>query len=465
MPRGDASGDASIDLTTPQRVHVVAVGGSAMSGIALVLAGLGHRVTGSDIAESPRLAGVRAAGVEVRVGHDAANVADDVDVVVASSAIGDDNPEVQHARARGVPVLRRADAQRAIARTRRPVVVAGSHGKTTTTSMLTLVLEDAGWAPSFLVGGDVTSLGATAALRAGEWIVVEGDESDGTFLELGAEAAVVTSIEPDHLAHYGGLTGLEEAFHRFVAAVPGPRVLCLDDAATARLAAQTPGAVGYGFRDDAEYRITGYSGARDGSRFDLRHRGEPLGPVELAIPGRHNATNAAAAAAMALELGVSFDAVQRGLARFGGLARRFQRRGARDGVTFVDDYAHLPAEVAATVGAAREGDWARVVVVFQPHRYSRTAELWRDFADAFVGADVLVLTDVYGFNEPVIPGVSGRLVLRAVLDAHPDQPVVYLPARADLARHVPALTRPGDLVLTLGAGDLTELPDEWLGAA
>jgi UDP-N-acetylmuramate--alanine ligase len=462
---GDAASAAGLDLTTPQTVHVVAIGGSAMSGIALVLAGLGHRVTGSDIADAPRLAGLRAAGIEVHVGHDAAHVGDDVDVVVVSSAIGDDNPEVQRARALGIPVLRRAEAQRAIVRTRRSVAVAGSHGKTTTSSMLTLVLEDAGWEPSFLVGGDVASLGATAALRSGEWLVVEGDESDGTFLELGAEAAVVTSIEPDHLGHYGGLAGLQDAFRRFVTAVPGPRVLCLDDVATARLAAQTPGAVGYGFAEGADYRITGYEGTADGSHFVVQHRDRALGRVTLAIPGRHNATNAAAAAAMALELGAPFDAVQRGLARFGGLARRFQRRGARDGVTFVDDYAHLPTEVAAMVDAAREGGWSRVVVVFQPHRYSRTADLWRDFADAFVGADLLVLTDVYGFNEPVIPGVSGRLVLHAVLDAHPDQPVVYLPARADLARHVPSLTRSGDLVLTLGAGDLTELPDVWLGAA
>jgi UDP-N-acetylmuramate--alanine ligase len=462
---GDAQEPATLDVMAPQHVHVVAVGGSAMSGIARVLAGLGHRVTGSDIAESARLASVRAAGVDVYVGHDAAHVGEHVDVVVASSAIGDDNPEVRRARELGIPVLRRADAQRAIVRTRRSVAVAGSHGKTTTSSMLTLVLEDAGWEPSFLVGGDVASLGATAALRAGEWLVVEADESDGTFLELGAEAAIVTSVEPDHLGHYGGLAALEDAFRRFVAGVPGPRVLCLDDTATARLAAQTPHTVGYGFTEGADYRITEYEGAADGSRIRLAHREEVLGPVELGIPGRHNATNAAGAAAMALELGVPFDAVQRGLARFGGLARRFQRRGVRDGVTYVDDYAHLPTEVAAMVGAAREGGWARVVVVFQPHRYSRTADLWRDFADAFVGADLLVLTDVYAFNEPVIHGVSGRLVLRAVLDAHPEQPAVYLPARADLARHVPLLTRPGDLVLTLGAGDLTELPDVWLGAA
>ena len=194
----------------------------------------------------------------------------------------------------------------------------------------------------------------------------------------------------------------------------------------------------------------------------LARRGEPLGVVELPVPGRHNAKNAAAAAAMATEIGVPFDAVRRALGGFGGVARRFQFRGERDGVTFVDDYAHLPGEVAHMIDAAREGDWEHVIVVFQPHRYTRTAALWRDFAHAFDGADTVVLTDVYGFNEAPQPGVSGRLILHAVLDAHPDQPVVYLPRRADLVEHVPKLARPGDVVLTLGAGDLTTVPDEWL---
>ena len=331
--------------------------------------------------------------------------------------------------------------------------------------MLTLILREAGWDPSFLVGGDVEQLGATAALHGGEWLVVEADESDGTFLELDADAAIVTSIEADHLRHYGGLDALEQAFARFVAEIPGVRVLCVDDPATARLAAGTPSAVTYGFAEAADLQVVDYLGRRDGSTFALDQRGQRLGVVTLAIPGRHNATNAAGAAALALELGVPFEAVQRGLGRFAGVARRFERRGERDGVTFVDDYAHLPGEVATMVRAAGEGGWRRVVTVFQPHRYSRTLELWRDFADAFVGADLVVLTDVYGFNEPVIDGVSGRLLVRAVLDAHPEQALVYLPERADLVAHVPSLVRAGDLVLTLGAGDLTTVPDEWLASS
>jgi UDP-N-acetylmuramate--alanine ligase len=218
-------------------------------------------------------------------------------------------------------------------------------------------------------------------------------------------------------------------------------------------------------RGDADYRIRDYEGSRSGSRFVLEHHGRELGTVELPVPGAHNASNAATAAAMALELGAPFTAVVQALRAFGGVARRFQLRGVRAGVTYVDDYAHLPGEVHAMVDAAREGGWNHVIAVFQPHRYSRTALLWRDFADAFAGADTVVLTDVYGFDEPAIPGVSGRLVLRAVLDAHPDQPVVYLPRRDDLVRFVPGLARPGDLVLTLGAGDLTTVPDEWLAAS
>ncbi|MET0626965.1 MAG: UDP-N-acetylmuramate--L-alanine ligase [Acidimicrobiia bacterium] len=449
----------------PRVVHIVAIGGAAMSGIATVLVAMGHRVSGSDIRDSPRLAPLRALGVQVAVGHAATNLPSDADLVIVSTAIGDDNPEVIAAHARNLPVMRRADAQRAIVATRRAVAVAGSHGKTTTTAMLTLILRDAGWDPSHLVGGDVTSLGATAAWQSGEWIVAEADESDGTFLELAPESAIVTSIEPDHLGHYGDVSALEEAFATFARDVPGTNLLCVDDVVTARLARTIPGAVTYGFADTADYRITEYRGTRAGVTFVLERGDTVLGAIEVPVPGRHNATNAAGAAAMAVELGVPFVSVQRALAAYEGVARRFELRGARDGVTYVDDYAHLPTEVAAMVDAAGEGGWGRVVVVFQPHRFTRTAALWRDFADAFTGADLVVLTDVYGFDELPIAGVSGRLVLRAVLDAHPELEVVYLPTRADLVLHVPRLVRAGDLVLTLGAGDLTTVPDEWLAGA
>jgi UDP-N-acetylmuramate--alanine ligase len=458
---------ADLDLTQPHSIHIVGVGGAGMSAIATVLARMGHRVSGSDLRESRALERLGLLDVATHVGHSAQNLPDLLDAVVISTAIPESNPEVVAARGRGVPVLRRADALREIVATRTTIAVAGSHGKTTTSSMLALILRAAGWHPSFLIGGDLNEVGTNAVFDSGEWLVVEADESDGTFLELAPHDAVVTSVLPDHLDHYGDFPALVEAFETFVARIPGVSALCADDEVAAAIACgmtdgDGAGVVTYGFAEDADYRMSAYEGGRSGTQFALERRGEPLGVVELPVPGRHNAVNAAGAAAIALELGVPFDAVSRALGGFGGVARRFQFRGERDGVTYVDDYAHLPSDVDAMIHAAREGGWARVVAVFQPHRYTRTAALWRDFADAFAGADALVLTDVYPAGEQPQPGVSGRLVLRAVLDAHPEQAVTYLPRRADLVAHVPRLARPGDVVLTLGAGDLTTAPDEWL---
>jgi UDP-N-acetylmuramate--alanine ligase len=452
---------AELGLEEPRRLHIVGIGGAGMSAIAVVLVGMGHQVSGSDLKDTPALARLRLLGVRTEVGHRPENLGPDVDAVVVSTAIRDDNAEVRAARDRGVPVLRRAALLRAIVATRRTIAVAGSHGKTTTSSMLALVLRAAGWRPSFVIGGEVNEVGTNAVHDRGEWLVVEADESDGTFLELEPEVAVVTSVEPDHLDHYGDFGSLVEAFASFLARVPGLRVVCVDDEASARLG-RDAGAVTYGFAPDADYRIDEYEGTRTGCRFRLLGAGDLLGTIELPVPGRHNARNAAAAASTALELGAPFDAVTRALGSFGGVARRFQFRGEVDGITLIDDYAHLPAEVAAAIHTAREGGWPRVVAVFQPHRYTRTASLWRDFADAFTDADALVLTDVYSAGETPQPGISGRLVLRAVLDAHPQLPVTYLPRRADLVDGVLRLARPGDVVLTLGAGDLTTLPDEWV---
>jgi UDP-N-acetylmuramate--alanine ligase len=454
-----------LDLGAPRAIHIVGIGGAGMSAIATVLVRMGHQVTGSDLKDSPTLQRLVVLGVGTRVGHAAENVPPAVDAVVVSTAIPRTNPEVEAATARGVPVLRRAQALRALVATRRTVAVAGSHGKTTVSSMLALALRAADWRPSFVIGGDLNEVGTNAAYDEGEWLVVEADESDGTFLELEPEAAIVTNVEPDHLDHYGGFEPLVAAFGDFLRRVPGVRVVCADDEIAAGLARAMPEARTYGWHDDADYRVVAYAGSRGGSRFELRHQDHELGAIELPVPGRHNALNAAGAAAVAVELGAPFEAVARALRGFGGVARRFQFRGEVDGVTLVDDYAHLPTEVAAALDAASEGDWGHVVVVFQPHRYTRTARLWRDFADAFVDADALVLTDVYAAGEAPQPGVSGRLVLQAVLDAHPTTAVTYLPRRADVVQHALGLARPGDLVLTLGAGDLTTVPDEWLAAA
>jgi UDP-N-acetylmuramate--alanine ligase len=455
----------SLDLSQPRRIHIVGVGGMAMSGIAAILTRLGHTVSGSDLKAWRGLERLRLLGVEVHVPHDAGRLPPELDAVVVSTAIPASNPEVVTARERGVPVLRRAEALASIVDMRRTVAISGTHGKTTTSTMTTLMLRAAGWQPSFLIGGEPNEVGSNAAYDEGDWLVVEADESDGTFIEIAPEAVVLTNVEPDHLDHYGDFAALEAACARYLAAAPGPRVVCADDPVAARLAAEVGGVVTYGTAETADYRITGYTGERSGSRFTLHRAGTELGEVVLPAPGIHNARNAAAAAAVSTEIGVPFEAVRTALGHFAGVARRFQFHGEVHGVSLVDDYAHLPGEVRATLAAAREGGWSRVVAVFQPHRYSRTARLWRDFGDAFDDADLVVLTDVYAAGEPPQPGVSGRLVLQAVCEARPTARVLYLPKRADLLERLPGLTRPGDLVVTLGAGDVTSLPDEWRRAS
>jgi UDP-N-acetylmuramate--alanine ligase len=452
-----------VDLSRPLRIHVVGIGGAGMSAIASVLAAMGHRVTGSDLRASAGLDRLAALGVEVHVGHDARQVGD-ADCVAISTAIPERNPEVRAARDRGIPVLRRAEILAAIAAQRRTVAVAGTHGKTTTSSMLALVLVEAGLQPSFIIGGDVNEIGSGAMWGSGELFVVEADESDGTFVELGAEAIVVTNIEPDHLEHYGGFGPLRDAFEAFAVAARGPRVFCIDDRESAALAMRLRErgveVVTYGIDPGADHRMVDIRTARTGTALRVARDGaEPI-DLELPVPGLHNARNAVGAMVMGLELGATADAARIALARYGGVARRFEFRGETAGVTFVDDYAHLPTEIAAAIAAARAGDWSRIVCVFQPHRYSRTESLWSTFADAFEGADVIAITDVYPSGERPRPGVTGKLVVNAVLDAHPWHRVAYLPHRADLLAYLRTELRSGDLCLTLGAGDLTSLPDE-----
>jgi UDP-N-acetylmuramate--alanine ligase len=424
---------------------------------------MGHHVTGSDIKDTPQLARLEAAGVEVHIGNRAGNLPSHLDAVLYSTAIPATNVEVEAARERGVPLLHRSIAQAAIAATRRTIAIAGSHGKTTTTSMLALILREAGWNPSFLIGGELNEVGTNAAVGDGPWFVVEADESDGTFLRIPAEAAIVTNIEPDHLDYYGSFDALVAAFGQFEDRVSGPLVTSRDDPIASDLARARPSIRTFGEHPDAHYRIVDYRSGSDQCRFGLLVDGASIG--ELVVPlGVKVAANAAAAAAMALELGVEFDAIARALRGFGGVARRFQFRGERDGISFFDDYAHLPSEVAAAIATAREASSGRVVVVFQPHRYTRTASLWADFADAFTGADVVVITDVYAAGEAPIAGVSGRLVAEVVAQHHPDLDVTYVPGTRDLAAVPETLARAGDVVLTLGAGDLTALPDVWLAA-
>jgi UDP-N-acetylmuramate--alanine ligase len=453
-----------IDLTVTHRIHVVGLGGVGMNAVASVLASMGQQVSGSDLKASAELERLAALGVEAHVGHDRSHL-DGVEIVTISTAIPADNIEVVEAHRRGIPVVHRSDVLAAIAATRQSVAVAGTHGKTTTASMLALVLVEAGMRPSFVIGGEINEVGSGAAWGSGDWLVVEADESDGTFLALTPDIAVVTCVEPDHLDYYGSVAVMQEAYAQFLAA--GRRALvCLDDPVAAALGGNV-GAVTFGTAEGADYRMVELATAGGSTIFSVVHDDPALGPtslgpVQLAVPGLYNARNACGALVAGLLVGATVDSARRALARFGGVARRFEFRGQRAGVTFVDDYAHLPSEAKAVLAAARDGGWQRIVAVFQPHRYSRTASLWRDFADAFVDADVVVVTDVYPAGESPRPGVSGRLVFDAVVAAHPETDGRYVSGHQELLAYLEATLRPGDLCLTLGAGDLTVVPDELL---
>lgn len=454
--------DAPLELSGRRRIHVANVGGAGMSAIATLLAEMGHQVSGHDPAEdTPFLAPLRALGVDVHTG--APGPLGPVDAVVVSTATPPDHPQVEAARAAGTTVVHRSAALAALCAIRSTVVaVAGTHGKTTTSALLATLLEEAGQAPGWVVGAGIAGLGRSAAWGDGGPLVVEADESDGTFLALGASAAVVTNVEPDHLEHWGGEAELRAAFERFVAALPGPAVLCLDDPGAAALVGHAAHPVTYGTTAGSDYQVEAVATERTGVRFRLRHAGATVDVVVPAAPGDHNARNAAGAIALAHQLGVDLDEAARAVGAFRGVARRFEVRGEAAGVVLVDSYDHLPTEVAAALAAARAGDWSRVVCCFQPHRYSRTEALGRTFADCFTAADRLVVTDVYPAGEAPRPGVTGKIVVDAVLDAHPWAQVAWLPTLDDVVAYLAGTLRSGDLCLTLGAGDLTGVPDRLL---
>tara|TARA_B100000953_G_scaffold157703_1_gene130507 strand:- start:922 stop:2301 length:1380 start_codon:yes stop_codon:yes gene_type:complete len=450
-----------LDLSVPRRVHVVGVGGAGMSAIAEVLAAMGHDVTGSDLKPSAGLERLEVLGVAVTVGHSAANLGQ-AELLTRSTAVPDRNPECRAAAEAGIPVLSRADVLTAICAQRSTVAVAGTHGKTTTASMLALVLRQAGVRPSFIIGGDVNEIGTGAAWDSGDLLVVEADESDGTFVRLPRSAAVVTNVEPDHLDHHGGYRELLAAFRRFVEETGGPVIVGVDDPDGAHLVASTD-AVGIGTAEGADWRITDVGEAWEGVRFTLTAPDGDRLPLSLPVPGLHNARNAACAAAISRLLGMPPDPIVEGLGNFGGVARRFEHRGSSGGVEFVDDYAHLPTEVRATIAAASSGSWRRLVAVFQPHRYSRTEALWSDFGNAFEGADRIYVTDVYPAGEVPRPGVSGQLIVDAVERAFPGTDIHYIQRREELVVALADDLVAGDLCLTMGAGDLTSVPDEVRG--
>jgi UDP-N-acetylmuramate--alanine ligase len=446
------------------KIHFVGVGGIGMSGIAELLLNLGYRVSGSDLKGSDitrRLAGLGGVIVE---GHRAENVADDVDVVVTSSAVRKTNPEVIAARDRGIPVIARAEMLAELMRLKEGVAIAGSHGKTTTTSLIATVVAHAGLDPTTVVGGKLNALGSNAKLGRGDLMVVEADESDGSFLRLSPTIAVVTNVDPEHLDYYGTIEALQQAFVDFADRVPfyGLAVLCIDHPVVQHLIPRlSKRHVTYGVSPQAEWRADNVRLAPFESKFVVSHRGNVQGEVTLKMVGAHNVLNALACCAVAHELGIPFKITTEALGQFQGVQRRFTVRGEKRGVTVVDDYGHHPAEIKATLAGARASfPQHRIVCAFQPHRYTRTRDLMGDFATAFNDADTVVLTEIYAAGEDPIPGITGARLHEAVKACgHRDATFVE---RSELAAKLRERVREGDLVLTLGAGDITHAGEELL---
>ncbi len=444
------------------RIHFIGVGGSGMSGLAEVLLNMGYHVSGSDLKATDVTERLTSLGGRVFTGHAASNV-DGAQVVVYSSAVSRDNPELAAAREAGTPVIARADMLAELMRMKYGVAVGGSHGKTTTTSMVAVVLQRGGLDPTIVVGGRLRILGANAKLGHGRFLVAEADESDGSFLRLAPAVTVITNIDREHLDHYKDLDDIRQAFTYFANRVPfyGVTVLCADDDNVRGILPRvTKRHILYGTHPDAEIRGVELELRPQGSVFKIEASGRLLGTIELHVPGRHNALNAMAAVAVGLELEVAFAHIAEALAGFHGVGRRFELRGEAGGVRVFDDYGHHPTEIAATLAAAK-GLGGRVLVVFQPHRYSRTAALREEFGRCFGDADVAWVMDVYAAGEAPIAGVSGATVVRSANEqgaAH----VRYTPTAAEAVEAAVREARAGDVLLTLGAGDVSRLADQLL---
>ena len=452
-----------VDLDTPVSIHIVGIGGAGMRSIANVLADMGHDVSGSDLKYSPGLDQLKSKGINVTIGHSKSNFANPK-ILTKSTAIPEGNPEVAAALATGTPVLTRAQIMAAITAKKNSIVVAGTHGKTTTSSILSVLLSAADTKPSFLIGGDLNEIGCGALWnKTSDLLVVEGDESDGSFLELDSDISIITSVESDHLAYYKDDSKLKDAFREFATKTRGIVYLYGDSPETQYLK-DLPNIRTYGKALNSTYQIRNYIGKRFSSSFEIVCEGEVIGTFDLASPGFHNALNATVAVAVAVDLGLSIEKIKKGISQFAGVARRFQYRGEINGVSFIDDYAHLPTEVESALEAAKEGEWDRVIAVFQPHRFTRTNDLAPAFSNCFQDADEIIITGIYSAGEKAIPGVTGKLVADAVASTTTVKNVRYCEHREDLIILLQELLVEGDLCLTLGAGDLTNIPDQLLGA-
>ncbi len=448
-----------------KKIHFVGIGGIGMSGIAEILLDQGFSVSGSDRAASENTDRMKSLGATIWIGHDARNVGPDVDVLVYSSAVPPENPELAVAQQRKIPVIRRAEMLAEVMRLRYGIGIAGTHGKTTTTSMIGLVLIEGGIDPTVIVGGRLRGLaGSNARLGKGDFIVVEADEFDRSFLSITPTIAVLTTLETDHLDCYRDLEDIKAAFVQFAAKVPfyGFIVLCLDEPALQDIMPKlTKKIITYGLNGQADLQAVEITHRANTSSFTAVYEGNDLGLIELQIPGKHNVQNALAAIAVGLQLGVPFAKIKAGIEKFTGVFRRWEVKAEVSGITVIDDYAHHPTEIKATLAGAKAGWRRRVVCVFQPHLYSRTRDFYDEFGRAFFNADVLVLTDVYPAREEPIQGVSGELIVHAAREFGHKQ-VHYVPDKKNVPAFLMKIKQPGDMIITMGAGDIWKYGEEFV---
>ncbi|MEK9278188.1 UDP-N-acetylmuramate--L-alanine ligase [Bradyrhizobium sp. ISRA442] len=445
-------------------IHFVGIGGIGMSGIAEVLVNLGYAVRGSDASDNYNVERLRKKGAKISVGHKAENVGG-AEVVVVSSAIKRDNPELMAARERRIPVVRRAEMLAELMRLKSCVAIAGTHGKTTTTTMVATLLDAGGLDPTVINGGIINAYGSNARLGAGDWMVVEADESDGTFLKLPTDVAIVTNVDPEHLDHFKTFDAVQDAFRHFVENLPfyGFAVMCIDHPVVQSLVGKIEDRriITYGENPQADARLVDLTAGGGGSKFKVVIRDRKAGTTHeiadlaLPMPGRHNASNATAAIAVAHALGISDDKIRSAIASFGGVKRRFTKTGEWNGVTIIDDYGHHPVEIAAVLKAARDSYNGKVIAVVQPHRYTRLQSLFEEFCTCFNDADAVIVADVYAAGETPVEGID-RDHFVAGLRAHGHREVIPLPAASDLAGIVKGLAASGDLVVCLGAGNITQ---------
>ncbi len=444
-----------------RKIHFVGIGGIGMSGIAEVLLNLGYQVSGSDLRESEINRRLTELGGTIHYGHRGENLGE-ADVVVTSTAVRADNPEVYEAHRRLIPVIPRAEMLAELMRMKYGIAVAGTHGKTTTTSMVATVLSHGGIDPTSVIGGRLDLLGSNAKLGQGKFLVAEADESDGSFLHLSPTIAIVTNIDADHLDYYRDLAQIKDTFVDFINKVPfyGLAVLCLDDPNIQEIIPRVRKRfTTYGLSSQADVRATAIEHRQGMTSFKVHHRDETLGTISFRMPGRHNVLNALAAVAVAMELDLPFATIAEGFRDFGGVQRRFQVKFDEQGIMVVDDYGHHPVEIKATLAAARSGWDRRVIAVFQPHRYSRTRALKEDFETAFYQADHLIVTDIYAAGEEPDPEVNSEALTRGITE-HGHKDVHYISDFNAIAAHLRSVIRPGDIVITLGAGNVWQVGEQ-----